>query len=149
MEWHLKWLLLSSILHKLKRELSGTNLRLEKNFADISTEWFSLHPGKTSSKYFPILSWYQKTLYLKEWYITTPKPCLWNLPFSPGGGKKSCVHMKLHVTGQNHNFSNKTFIRFRKHTGSQNWVACILKAILWELETTQFNLIHSLQCSCQ
>jgi len=35
------WLLLYWLLHKLKREFSDTNLRLE-NFADVSTECF--HP---------------------------------------------------------------------------------------------------------
>jgi len=46
-----QWLLLSWLLHKLKREFSDTNLRSEENLADVSTECFSNHQGKSKELY--------------------------------------------------------------------------------------------------
>ena len=63
-----KWLLLSWLLHKQKREFSDANLRSE-NPADVSTECFTFARKKTQAfswnigNFFQILSWYQRTLF--------------------------------------------------------------------------------------
>ena len=55
--FHLKWWLLSWLLHKQKIEFSDTNVSSE-NLSDILTECFSHHQGESSD-----LSWYQRTLF--------------------------------------------------------------------------------------